>query len=40
MKGTELMFDRFFDMLNTSAIDKRLRRKKPDLKAYEYLDDE
>jgi len=46
MKGTEeterfcLMFDRFFDMLNTRAIDEGLRRKKPDLKAYECLDDE
>ena len=34
------MFDRFFDMLNTRAIDEGLRRKKPDLKVYECLDDE
>ena len=46
MKDTEetekfcLMFDRFFDMLNTRAIDEGLRRKKPDLKPYEKADDE
>ena len=46
MKDTEeterfcLMFDRFFDMLNTRAIDEGTRRRKPDLKAYEQVDDE
>ena len=46
MKDTEeterfcLMFDRFFDMLNTRAIDEGMRRKKPDLKPYEKVDDE
>ena len=46
MKDTEeterfcLMFDRFFDMLNTRAIDEGMRRRKPDLKAYEQVDDE
>ena len=34
------MFDRFLDMLNTRAIDKGMRRKKPDLKPYEKVDDE
>ena len=46
MKDTEeteqfcLMFDNFFDMLNTRAIDEGMRRKKPDLKPYEKVDDE
>ena len=34
-----LMFDRFFDMMNSRAIDEGLRRRKPDLKAYECLED-
>ena len=37
MKETErffIMFDRYFDMMNTRAIDEGLRRRKPDLKAY------
>ena len=33
------LFDRFFDMLNTRAIDEGIRRRKPDLKAYEKVDD-
>ena len=33
------MFDRYFDMMNTRAIDEGLRRRKPDLKAYEDKDD-
>ena len=46
MKDTEeterfcLMFDRFFDMLNTRAIDEGMRKKKPDLKSYKKVDDE
>ena len=45
MKGTEemqkfcIMFDRYFDMMNTQAIDEGLRRRKPDLRAYENVDD-
>ena len=45
MKETEeterfcIMFDRYFDMMNTRAIDEGLRRRKPDLKAYEDKDD-
>ena len=35
-----MMFDRFFDMLNTRAIDEGIRRKKVDLKPYEKVDDE
>lgn len=45
MKDTEeterfcITFDRYFDMMNTRAIDEGLRRRKPDLKAYEDVDD-
>ena len=33
------LFDRFFDMLNTRANDEGIRRRKPDMKAYEKVDD-
>jgi len=35
-----MMFDRFFDMLNTRAIDEEIRRKKLDLKPYKKVEDE
>ena len=44
MKGTEetqkfcIMFDRYFDMMNTRAIDEGLRQRKPDPRAYENVD--
>ena len=38
-KNFVLMFDRFFNMMNSRAIDEGLRRRKPDLKAYECLED-
>ena len=44
MKGTEetqkfcIMFDKYFDMMNTRAIDEGLRQRKPDLRAYENVD--
>ena len=34
-----IVFDRFFDMMNTRAIDEGLWRRKSDLKAYEKEDD-
>ena len=45
MQGTEetekfcQMFDRFFDMLNTRIIHQEIRSRKPDLAAYETVDD-
>lgn len=45
IKGTEeteqfcYIFDRYFDMMNTRSLDEGLRRRKPDLKAYEDVKD-
>lgn len=33
------MFDKYFDMLNTRAIDKGVKSRKPDLKVYANVDD-